>query len=85
MQASYPYPLPHAVIHIMIQILTGPSTRPAFRKRKEKKNYAGSENHSPHEVKEKKAIFVPSTVKLLYRRQKRSSRRGPEQSTRRRK
>ena len=56
-----------------------------YRKRKEKKNYAGSENHSPHEVKEKKAIFVPSTVKLLYRRQKRSSRRGPEQSTRRRK
>ena len=24
-----------------------------YRKRKEKKNYAGSENHSPHEVKEK--------------------------------
>jgi hypothetical protein len=23
------------------------------RKRKEKENYAGSENHSPHEVKEK--------------------------------
>jgi hypothetical protein len=36
----------------------------------EKKNYAGSENHSPHEVKEKLAILVPSTVKLLYRQTK---------------
>jgi hypothetical protein len=35
---------------------------------KEKK-YAGSENHSPHEVKNKKATLVLSTVKLLNRRQ----------------
>jgi hypothetical protein len=36
------------------------------KKRKEKKNYVGSENRFPYEVKEKKATLVPSTVILLY-------------------
>jgi hypothetical protein len=33
---------------------------------KEKKNYAGSENHSPHEDKEKEATLIPNTVKFLF-------------------
>jgi hypothetical protein len=38
--------------------------------RKEKKNYAGSENYSPHRLR--KSTVVPSTVKLLYRQTKKA-------------
>jgi hypothetical protein len=37
-----------------------------------KKNYAGSENHSPYCNKEKKATLVPSTVALRYQQTKKA-------------
>jgi len=42
---------------------------PSDKKQEEEKekNYAGSENHSPHQL----ATLVPSTVKLLHRKKER--------------
>jgi len=44
-------------------------------RRKEKKNYAGSENHSPHKLR-KGSTLVPSTVKLLHREKERKNQWG---------
>jgi hypothetical protein len=36
------------------------------------RNYAGSKNHSPHWIKEKKATLISGTVKVLYRQTKKA-------------
>jgi hypothetical protein len=55
------------------------------KKEKERKTTQAVKTTPHMKLRKKKATLVPSTVKLLYRRQKRPSQGGPEQSTRRNK
>ena len=50
-------------------------TNAMHKKNRKRKNYAGSKNHSPHQLR-KKATLVPSTVKLLHREKERNNQWG---------